>query len=49
MSAGAPELIRTTKRYRYKEGTGPRKEDDHPVDAATAFYASRRGRIVEER
>ena len=50
MGAEVPELIRTTKRYKYKEGTeDPMKEDDHPVDAATAFYASRRGRIVEER
>ena len=50
MTTGAPELIRTTKGYRYKEGTeDPMKEDDHPVDAATAFYASRSGRIVEDR
>jgi hypothetical protein len=42
-----PELLRTTKRYRYKEGTDDVvKEDDHPVDAATAFYASRRGVVV---
>ena len=48
--ATCPNSSRTTKRYRYKEGTeDPMKEDDHPVDAATAFYASRRGRIVEER
>lgn len=44
-----PELRRTTKRYRYKEGTEDvLKEDDHPVDAATAFYASRRGALVGE-
>jgi hypothetical protein len=50
MSAAVPELIRTTKRYRYKEGTeDPLKEDDHPVDAATAFYASRRGALVADR
>ena len=50
MSPAVPELIRTTKRYRYKEGTeDPLKEDDHPVDAATAFYASRRGALVEDR
>lgn len=50
MSKDVPELIRTTKRYHYKEGTEDVvKEDDHPVDAATAFYASRRSRIVEER
>jgi Terminase large subunit, T4likevirus-type, N-terminal len=50
-SMGAvPELIRTTKRYRYKEGSEDVvKEDDHPVDAATAFYASRRSRLVEDR
>jgi hypothetical protein len=42
-----PELLRTTKRYRYKEGTDDvEKVDDHPVDAATAFYASRRGVVV---
>lgn len=42
-----PELIRTTKRYRYKEGTEDVvKEDDHPVDASIAFYASRRGAMV---
>lgn len=45
-----PELIRTSKRYHYKEGSEDvEKEDDHPVDAATAFYASRRSRILEER
>ena len=45
-----PELIRTTKRYRYKEGSEDVvKEDDHPVDAATAFYASRRGALVGDR
>jgi hypothetical protein len=42
-----PELLRTTKRYRYKEGTDDVvKEDDHPVDASIAFYASRRGVVV---
>jgi hypothetical protein len=25
------------------------KVDDHPVDASLAFYASRRGRLVEPR
>lgn len=50
MSPYVPELIRTTKRYRYKENSEDvAKEDDHQVDAATAFYASRRNRIVEER
>ncbi len=50
MSKDVPELIRTTKRYRYKEGSEDVvKDDDHPVDAATAFYASRRHRIVEDR
>src|SRR5215203_520547 len=50
MSKDVPELIPTTKRYRYKEGTeDPEKVDDHPVDAATAFYASRRSAIVEDR
>jgi hypothetical protein len=47
MNKDVPELIRTTKKYRYKEGTEDvLKEDDHPVDAATAFYASRSGRMV---
>lgn len=47
MSPSVPELIRTTKRYHYKEGTEDvAKEDDHPVDAATAFYASRRAALV---
>lgn len=42
-----PELIRDSKRYRYKEGTDDVvKEDDHTVDAATAWYASRRGVLV---
>jgi hypothetical protein len=50
MGPNVPELIRTTKRYRYKEDSEDViKEDDHPVDAATAFYASRRSRIVEDR
>ena len=49
ISGECPELIRTTKRYHYKEGTEDVvKEDDHPVDAATAFYASRRKRLVGE-
>lgn len=43
------ELARTTKRYRYKEGSEDViKKDDHPVDAATAFYASRRHVLVGE-
>lgn len=43
MGDGVPELIRTTKRYHYKEGTEDvEKVDDHHVDAATAFYVSRR-------
>ena len=47
LGARCPELIRTTKRYRYKEGSEDvEKVDDHPVDAATAFYASRRGVAV---
>jgi hypothetical protein len=47
MSPRCPELIRTTKQYRYKEGSEDvKKEDDHPVDAATAFYASRRGVVM---
>lgn len=42
MSPDCSELIRTTKRYRYKEGTeDPVKIDDHPVDASIAFFASR--------
>lgn len=50
LGAGVPELIRTTKRYHYKEGTEDvEKTDDHQVDAATCFFASRRGRIAEER
>jgi hypothetical protein len=50
MSKDVPELIRTTKRFRYKEGTEDvEKVDDHPVDASLAFYASRRGRLVEPR
>jgi hypothetical protein len=51
ISPDCPELIRTTKRYRYKEETQKEevvKEDDHPVDAATAFYASRRTSLVEK-
>ena len=49
MSKDVPELIRTTKRYHFKEGTEDvEKVDDHPVDAATCFYASRRYRVVEE-
>lgn len=48
MSETVPELIRTTKRYHYKEGSEDvEKGDDHPVDAATAFYASRRHAVVE--
>lgn len=44
------ELIRTTKRYRYKENSEDvLKEDDHPVDAVTAFYASRRSTVVDSR
>lgn len=50
MGPEVPELIRTTKRYHYKEGTEDvEKKDDHHVDAVTAFYASRRSAIVEER
>jgi hypothetical protein len=42
-----PGLIRDSKRYRYKEGADDVvKENDHTVDAATAFYASRRGALV---
>ncbi len=42
-SLGTPKLGRDTKRYRYKEGREEvEKVDDHTVDAATAFYASRR-------
>ncbi len=45
-----PELIRTTKRYRYKEGSEDvEKVDDHPVDASIAFYASRRTKLVADR
>lgn len=45
-----PELLRTSKKYRNKEGADldPVKEDDDPVDAATAFYASRRGVLAGE-
>lgn len=40
-----PKLIRDSKRYRYKEDTDEiLKKDDHTVDAATAFYTSRRVR-----
>jgi hypothetical protein len=47
LSPACPELIRSTKRYHYKEGTEDVvKEDDHPVDAATAFYSSRSGALV---
>lgn len=47
ISPDCPELIRTTKRYRYKEDSEDVvKEDDHPVDAATCFYASRRAAVV---
>lgn len=36
-----------SKRYRYKEGEDvPEKGDDHSVDAVTAFYATRAGRLV---
>jgi hypothetical protein len=49
MSPECTELIRTSKKYRYKEnGEDVIKDDDHPVDAATAFYASRRGALVGE-
>lgn len=54
-----PELQRTTLLYHYKEvklSSGRtvstediEKHDDHPVDAATCFYASRRHQIIEER
>lgn len=47
--ADVPELIRDTKRYRYKEGTDDvEKVNDHSVDAATAFYASR-SRVLTRR
>jgi hypothetical protein len=47
LSPACPQLIRSTKRYHYKEGTEDVvKEDDHPVDAATAFYSSRSGALV---
>jgi hypothetical protein len=43
------ELARSTKSYRYKEDTEiPEKVDDHHVDAATAFYSSRRYVVVGE-
>lgn len=46
------ELARTSKRYHYKEAKDGKqtedvdKVDDHHVDAATAFYASRRGVVI---
>lgn len=44
------ELIRTTRGYHYKENSEDvAKVDDHQVDAATAFYASRRNKVTEER
>lgn len=43
-------LIEDTKRYRYKEDSEDViKEHDHTVDAATAFYASRRAALIGER
>lgn len=47
-----PELARTSKRYHYKEAKDGKqtedveKIDDHHVDAATAFYASRRSVVI---
>ncbi len=42
-AVGTPQLAQDSKRYRYKEDKEePEKGDDHTVDAATAFYASRR-------
>lgn len=49
MTPDCPELLRTTKKYRWKEGKEDKdveKKDDHPVDAATAFYASRRSTLL---
>jgi hypothetical protein len=50
LEAMAPDcagLIEDTRRYHYKEGTEDVvKESDHTVDAATAFYATRAGRLV---
>lgn len=43
-------LAEDTKQYRYREGKDEVvKEDDHTVDAATAFYASRSRRLVQAR
>jgi hypothetical protein len=43
----APKLAAETKRYRYKEESEDiLKEDDHGVDAATAFYATRADRMM---
>jgi hypothetical protein len=45
-----PVLIKHSKKYRYKEGKEEvEKKDDHAVDAATAFYASRRGVLIADK
>jgi hypothetical protein len=50
LSPKCPGLIHDSKRYRYKEDSEDiEKKDDHTVDAATAFYASRRGALVSEK
>jgi len=44
ITPACPTLIRDTKKYRYKEDSEDvEKVDDHSVDAATCFFASRRG------
>ena len=50
ISPECPTLISETKRYHFKEGTEDvEKVDDHSVDAATAFYSSRLGAMLEDR
>lgn len=41
LTNGVSGLIRDSKMYAYDESGKPKKSNDHTVDAATAFYASR--------
>lgn len=48
ISQSCSHLGQDTKRYRYQENKEDVvKENDHTVDAATAFYATRSGRMVK--
>jgi hypothetical protein len=50
LSPECPTLISETKKYHFREGTEDvEKTDDHTCDAATAFYSSRLGAMLEER